>query len=132
MEIVPLGPGLAAELRGVTLAEIAADTAAFRVPRLPAQLSLAAGGLYDYRRDLRPGSRGACLAASRKRAFVILNSRNSGMLHNAWSWAARLGRSSSLRRAATSSGIFALGSGRFLAGCSLSSASSSDCATNNG
>ena len=27
MEIVPLGPGFAAELRGVTLAEIAADTA---------------------------------------------------------------------------------------------------------
>ena len=29
MEIVPLGPGFAAELRGVTLAEIAADDAAY-------------------------------------------------------------------------------------------------------
>jgi hypothetical protein len=42
---------------------------------------------------------------------VILNSRNSGMLHNAWNWVVRFGRPSSLRRAATSSGIFALGSG---------------------
>jgi alpha-ketoglutarate-dependent 2,4-dichlorophenoxyacetate dioxygenase len=30
MEIVPLGPGFAAELRGVTLAEIAADDAAYQ------------------------------------------------------------------------------------------------------
>ena len=29
MEIVPLGPGFTAELRGVTLAEIAADTPAY-------------------------------------------------------------------------------------------------------
>ena len=33
MEIVPLGPGFAAELRGVTLAEIAADTAAYKETR---------------------------------------------------------------------------------------------------
>ena len=33
MEIVPLGPGFAAELRGVTLAEIAADDAAFKEAR---------------------------------------------------------------------------------------------------
>src|SRR6266851_550128 len=33
MEIVPLGPGFAAELRGVTLAEIAADDAAYREAR---------------------------------------------------------------------------------------------------
>ena len=29
MDIVPLGPGFAAELRGVTLADIAADDAAY-------------------------------------------------------------------------------------------------------
>ena len=33
MEIVPLGPGFAAELRGLTLAEIAADTAAYKETR---------------------------------------------------------------------------------------------------
>jgi alpha-ketoglutarate-dependent 2,4-dichlorophenoxyacetate dioxygenase len=33
MEIVPLGPGFAAELRGVTLAEIATDTAAYNETR---------------------------------------------------------------------------------------------------
>src|SRR2546421_7982736 len=33
MEIVPLGPGFAAELRGVTLAEIAADAAAYDAVR---------------------------------------------------------------------------------------------------
>jgi alpha-ketoglutarate-dependent 2,4-dichlorophenoxyacetate dioxygenase len=33
MEIVPLGPGFAAELRGVTLADIAADTAAYDAVR---------------------------------------------------------------------------------------------------
>jgi alpha-ketoglutarate-dependent 2,4-dichlorophenoxyacetate dioxygenase len=33
MEIIPLGPGFAAELRGVTLAEIAADDAAYREAR---------------------------------------------------------------------------------------------------
>src|ERR1700751_4425380 len=33
MEIVPLGPGFAAELRGVTLAEIAADDAAYKEAR---------------------------------------------------------------------------------------------------
>src|SRR6266567_4110713 len=33
MEIAPLGPGFAAELRGVTLAEIAADAAAYKVAR---------------------------------------------------------------------------------------------------
>ncbi len=33
MEIVPLGPGFAAELRGVTLAEIAADDAAYAAAR---------------------------------------------------------------------------------------------------
>src|SRR5262245_41566029 len=33
MEVVPLGPGFAAELRGVTLVEIAADDAAYRVTR---------------------------------------------------------------------------------------------------
>jgi alpha-ketoglutarate-dependent 2,4-dichlorophenoxyacetate dioxygenase len=33
MEIVPLGPGFAAELRGVTLAEIAADDAAYSAAR---------------------------------------------------------------------------------------------------
>jgi alpha-ketoglutarate-dependent 2,4-dichlorophenoxyacetate dioxygenase len=33
MEIVPLGPGFAAELRGATLIEIAADDAAYRVTR---------------------------------------------------------------------------------------------------
>ena len=33
MEIVPLGPGFAAELRGVTLAEIAADDAAYKETR---------------------------------------------------------------------------------------------------
>src|SRR5262245_58561206 len=33
MEIVPVGPGFAAELRGVTLAEIAADDAAYKVAR---------------------------------------------------------------------------------------------------
>ena len=33
MEIVPLGPGFAAELRGVTLAEIAADDAAYAAVR---------------------------------------------------------------------------------------------------
>ncbi len=33
MEIVPLGPGFAAELRGATLAEIAADDAAYREAR---------------------------------------------------------------------------------------------------
>ena len=33
MEIVPLGPGFAAELRGVTLAEIAADNARYKEAR---------------------------------------------------------------------------------------------------
>src|SRR5258708_9139916 len=33
MQIVPLGPGFAAELRGVTLAEIAADDAAYQEAR---------------------------------------------------------------------------------------------------
>src|SRR5215470_15823366 len=33
MKIVPLGPGFAAELRGVTLAEIAADDAAYAAAR---------------------------------------------------------------------------------------------------
>ncbi len=33
MEIVPLGPGFAAELRGVTLGDIAADEAAYREAR---------------------------------------------------------------------------------------------------
>jgi alpha-ketoglutarate-dependent 2,4-dichlorophenoxyacetate dioxygenase len=33
MQIVPLGPGFAAELRGVTLAEVAADDAAYRETR---------------------------------------------------------------------------------------------------
>src|SRR3989475_5193023 len=33
MEIAPLGPGFAAELRGVTLAEIAADAAAYKIAR---------------------------------------------------------------------------------------------------
>src|SRR3989475_10211986 len=33
MEIAPLGPGFAAELRGVTLAEIAADEAAYKETR---------------------------------------------------------------------------------------------------
>src|ERR1700716_2179221 len=33
MEIVPLGPGFRAELRGVTLAEIAADAAAYKETR---------------------------------------------------------------------------------------------------
>jgi alpha-ketoglutarate-dependent 2,4-dichlorophenoxyacetate dioxygenase len=33
MEIVPLGPGFAAELRGVTLAEVAADDAAYKATR---------------------------------------------------------------------------------------------------
>src|SRR5258706_14137155 len=33
MEIAPLGPGFAAELRGVTLAEIAADDAAYKEAR---------------------------------------------------------------------------------------------------
>jgi len=33
MEIVPLGPGFAAELRGVTLVEIAADAAAYKIAR---------------------------------------------------------------------------------------------------
>jgi alpha-ketoglutarate-dependent 2,4-dichlorophenoxyacetate dioxygenase len=32
-QIVPLGPGFAAELRGVTLAEIAADDAAYKETR---------------------------------------------------------------------------------------------------
>jgi len=30
VEIIPLGPGFAAELRGVTLADIAADDAAYK------------------------------------------------------------------------------------------------------
>ena len=33
MEIVPLGPGFTAELRGVTLVEIAADTPAYEETR---------------------------------------------------------------------------------------------------
>src|ERR1700746_3686121 len=33
MEIVPLGPGFAAELRGVTLADVAADEAAYNATR---------------------------------------------------------------------------------------------------
>src|SRR5262245_35367498 len=33
MEIVPVGPGFAAELRGVTLAQIAADDAAYAAAR---------------------------------------------------------------------------------------------------
>jgi hypothetical protein len=61
---------------------------------------------HEYRRGLRPASRGTCLAASRKRTSVILNSRNSGMSHNAWNCARRFGRSPGLRRAATSSDIW--------------------------
>ena len=33
MDIIPLGPGFAAELRGVTLAEVAADDAAYKETR---------------------------------------------------------------------------------------------------
>ena len=33
MDVVPLGPGFAAELRGVTLAEVAADDAAYAATR---------------------------------------------------------------------------------------------------
>ena len=33
MDIVPLGPGFAAELRGVTLADVAADDAAYAAVR---------------------------------------------------------------------------------------------------
>ena len=33
MDIIPLGPGFAAELRGVTLADVAADAAAYRETR---------------------------------------------------------------------------------------------------
>src|SRR2546429_369971 len=33
MEIIPLGPGFAAELRGITLAEVAADAAAYQETR---------------------------------------------------------------------------------------------------
>jgi alpha-ketoglutarate-dependent 2,4-dichlorophenoxyacetate dioxygenase len=33
MEVVPLGPGFAAELRGVTLVEIAADASAYKIAR---------------------------------------------------------------------------------------------------
>ena len=33
MEVVPLGPGFAAELRGVTLADVAADDAAYAAAR---------------------------------------------------------------------------------------------------
>jgi alpha-ketoglutarate-dependent 2,4-dichlorophenoxyacetate dioxygenase len=33
MEIIPLGPGFAAELRGVTLADVATDEAAYRETR---------------------------------------------------------------------------------------------------
>ena len=33
MEILPLGPGFAAELRGATLADIAADDAAYKKTR---------------------------------------------------------------------------------------------------
>src|SRR2546430_2953754 len=33
MEIIPLGPGFAAELRGITLAEVAADDAAYQETR---------------------------------------------------------------------------------------------------
>ena len=33
MEIVPLGPGFAAELRDVTLADVAADEAAYNATR---------------------------------------------------------------------------------------------------
>ena len=33
MEIVPLGPGFAAELRGVTLSDVAADDAAYGAVR---------------------------------------------------------------------------------------------------
>src|SRR5262249_19614721 len=33
MEIIPLGPGFAAELRGITLAEVAADDAAYKETR---------------------------------------------------------------------------------------------------
>ncbi len=32
MEVIPLGPGFAAELRGVTLAEVASDDAAYAAP----------------------------------------------------------------------------------------------------
>src|SRR5438132_228398 len=41
MEIVPLGPGFAAELRGVTLAEIAADDAAYEETRARLENSFA-------------------------------------------------------------------------------------------
>ena len=43
MEIVPLGPGFAAELRGVTLADVAADDAVY------------AGGARRFRRALGSG-----------------------------------------------------------------------------
>ena len=33
MDIIPLGPGFAAELRGVTLADVAADDAAYAAAR---------------------------------------------------------------------------------------------------
>ena len=33
MEIIPLGPGFASELRGLTLADIAADDAAYKIAR---------------------------------------------------------------------------------------------------
>ena len=33
MEVVPLGPGFAAELRGVTLAKVAADDATYKETR---------------------------------------------------------------------------------------------------
>jgi len=33
MDIIPLGPGFAAELRGVTLADVAADAAAYKETR---------------------------------------------------------------------------------------------------
>ena len=33
MDVVPLGPGFAAELRGVTLADVADDDAAYRAVR---------------------------------------------------------------------------------------------------
>jgi alpha-ketoglutarate-dependent 2,4-dichlorophenoxyacetate dioxygenase len=33
MEVIPLGPGFAAELRGITLAEVASDNAAYAAAR---------------------------------------------------------------------------------------------------
>src|ERR1700757_1943187 len=57
MEIAPLGPGFAAELRGVTLAEIAADDVAYKQAR---------AGLEQHSVIL---SRGPAVAEEAQRAF---------------------------------------------------------------